>query len=200
MKALLTMFAVCLSLFSLTVMAEEEETNKHSIIIKAGSYTLSSGSQTTFGGTSKFDEDASGVFGGEFTWKMKGMDDVRFGGELLFFSNDYSTNGFKGEVSSLAIMLNVRKYFLEGDFKPFVAGGIGAMSSSFDGFYSGSAGGLAMQFLLGAQYNVSNDFSLYAEYKNIFSADVDAEVKDSSEKAEFDMSGSGLFAGVAIHF
>ena len=196
MKPIAIVATVFIGLISLPVTAEEE-TKKYSVILKTGSYSLSQGTQTVSSYSTKFNKSASGVFAGEFTWGSS--DDIRFGGEIFLHNNDYTSVGFKGEASTTVVMFNARKYFLEDDFRPFIGGGVGAASSDFSGRFVGSAGGLALQVMFGAEYKLSNSVSLYAEYKNILLADVDAETTTGGT-AEFDLSGDGLFAGAAIYF
>lgn len=185
-------------LTSFSAVAEEFE-ERFSILIKTGSYSMSNGTQSTAGGTSVFETDSSSVFSGEVTFKMRNDENIRLGGEIFVFNNKYTNFGITGDALTTAVMFNARMFLLDGDFKPFVGFGAGAVTTTFDGYYSGSAGGLAMQVMIGAEYKISDRIGLYAEYKNLGLATVDNETT-SGQTAEFDMSGAGTFAGVAAYF
>ena len=192
MKSKAIVAAAFISLISLSVTAEEDA-KKYSVILKTGSYSMSTSSQTILARAVKFDDSASGVFGAEFIWNSN--QDVSFGGEVFVHNNDYTASGSPGEASASFIMFNARKHFMEGNFRPFVGAGIGAGSVDLSGSLNGTAGGLAIQVLAGAEYRVADSVGLYVEYKNMLSADLEDDAGES-----VDMTGSGVLAGVAIHF
>lgn len=163
------------------------------IIPKLGSFSLSETQQTTVGVNATYDEDSSGVFAVEYERRLDGG--FSFGGEFVSYTNDYTSSSGSGEADVGVLTFNVKQYFnSSGSFMPFVGAGIGFGVASMSGPISGDAVDLALQIMGGFEYQFTDTIGIYAEYKVISSEPED----DAGETV--DISGSGVFAGLTIHF
>lgn len=165
------------------------------IVIKAGSFKLSDDTQDLSGGISlTFDEDASGVFGVEGEWHVS--DKVAIGGELLSYSNDWDSNvGTSGDVDTIALMFNARRYFGIGKLLRFhIGGGIGFASTDFEGPGGSVSGdGIALQAMGGLRVQ-RGKLGFFSELK-LFVSEPEDDLGD-----EIEVSGTGLFAGITFAF
>lgn len=169
--------------------------NKNTIIIKSGSFNISEASQTIAGSSATFEENSSSVIAIEYSRKFG--NNLTYGGELVKYSNEYATF-ISGDVDTTIIIANIKKYFdLSTHFQPFIGAGAGAVLTTVSGPFDGSAGGFATSLVLGAEIPFEN-IGIHIEYKYL-SATADNETT-SGNTAKFDVSGSGIFAGVSIHF
>ncbi len=165
------------------------------IIVKGGSFNMDDTSQSIdlFPSTvtANFDDDG-GLFSVEYDYMMN--KNLSIGGGIELSSIDYTSSAGSGDMDLAFITFNTKYHFLDGDFKPFIGGAIGAASTDFNGGIIGSSSGLALGFMAGLRYQFSV-VGLYLEYKNYFSADT-----EDSANAEVDVAGDGIFAGIAINF
>ena len=166
-----------------------------SLLIKTGALTLSSETQTILGNDWRFDDSASGIYDIELYYQFDSG--LTVGGELIGYSAEFTTlaNTDKHTVDVLILMGNAKQYFRpESSFQPYIGAGIGVATADVSGpSLSGSTSGLAYQAMAGIEYRGEN-FGVTAEYKFI-----SADTEDSAGQ-KVDVSGSGIFAGIAIHF
>lgn len=165
------------------------------LLLKTGALTLSEDRQTILGDARVFDDSTSGLYGVEALYQFPSG--VSVGGEILGFTANFVTEGSsdRHDVDVLIVFANARQYFrTDASLQPYIGAGIGVAVTDTSGpTIVGSTSGLAYQLLAGAEYR-SGNFGLFAEYKYL-SADT-----ESSNNEKIDVSGSGLFAGVAFHF
>lgn len=180
---------VCASLtFSAAARADWD------LIVKTGAFKLSKDSQTVSGVGLTFDDSASGVFGIEGQYRLR--PDVTLGGELLRYKNDWKSSiGTSGDADTTALMFNIKKYFnTSKKVQPYIGGGIGFASTDLNGpGGTGTGDGLALQAMGGVELRFKK-VGFYSELKWLGAKPED----EAGEK--IDVSGVGLFAGVAIHF
>ncbi len=166
-----------------------------SLLIKTGALTLSAETQTILGSDWRFDDSASGVYDIELYYQFDSG--LTVGGELIGYSAEFSTlaNTDKHNVDVLILMGDAKQYFrTEASFQPYIGAGIGFATTDVSGpSLSGSTSGLAYQAMAGVEYRGEN-IGVTAEYKFI-----SADTEDASGE-KVDVSGSGFFAGIAIHF
>lgn len=168
------------------------------IILKGGNFSLSKTQQTILSTNTIFDEDSSGVIAFEYEWR--GDSGLSFGAEVVSYSNTYTVPTGSGEIDALLLTVNVKQYFRDYSayFKPYIGAGIGAgtadLSTTTGIAFDGSAGGFAYQLMAGLEFHFHDNLGVYAEYKYISS-----ETEDSAGE-KIDISGSGIFAGLSIHF
>jgi hypothetical protein len=163
------------------------------LIAKAGSFQLANDAQTIIGLPRSFSA-ASVAYGIEGEWRME--NGLAFGLEFFGHTQDYTTTASteSGDMVVTNVFLNMKKYFRPNDLvQPYIGVGIGAASSSFSGAITGSAGGFAMQGMTGIALRWQR-FGIYTEFKY-----ESAEVEDAAGTM-VDASGTGLFAGLSVHF
>ncbi len=168
---------------------------KFSLILKAGTHTLTDDIQTLFGIDRSFDDKASGVYAVEGLYQLPHA--ITIGGEVISYSTEFTTSGLsaKHDVDVLEIFVNAKKYFrTDRRIQPFIGAGIGGARTDVSGpTISGAASGVAFQVMAGVEFRVKR-VGLQAEVKHI-SADTE---DDNSEK--IDVSGTGIFLGVRLYF
>jgi len=189
-----------LNLLAISVTNAEEPvpqtTKKNAIIVKAGTFTLAKTEQTIISFDATFDDNSTSVFAVEYTRKFG--DNFTFGGEILHYQNQYAMLSIPGEVETVVFTGNIKKYFdLAKYFQPFIGAGLGVATTNVTGALDGSASGLAASFSVGAEIPFEY-VGIHLEYKYL-SATTDGETT-GGDTAKFDVGGSGLFAGVSIHF
>jgi len=167
--------------------------NKSSFSIKVGDFTLSEKLQNIGGFITEFDDSSSSVFALEYEKQIK--NNLSWGIELINYSNDIiRINGFSVssiDADTLLIMLNGKKYFDASKVvKPFVGAGIGVSAVDING---ASASAIAFQAMAGLKFPFDK-ISAFVEYK-LVSSDAEDSVGD-----KVDVSGSGIFAGIAFNF
>ena len=169
---------------------------KNIIIVKAGTFTLADTDQTLAGTDATFEDTSSSVFSVEYNRKFG--DNFAFGGEMVRYTNDYVGGGLLGEVDTTILMGVIKKYFaLATHFQPFLGMGLGVTSASVTGSLDGNASGTASSFSVGAE--IPFDYvGIHLEYKYLNSTADNETIL--GQTAKFDLSGTGFFAGVAIHF
>ncbi len=165
---------------------------RNAIMLKTGSYTLDSTNQTILSSSATFEEDAESEFAAEYEVRLN--DKVGIGLEIVSFTGNYDILSIPGEAGGLLIMANARRYYDMGEHaRVFFGGGIGSTGVDMSGPVEGNAGGLALQGMIGVEFPFDY-FGLLAEYKYVSAKPED----DNGEKV--DLSGSGLFAGIVVHF
>lgn len=162
------------------------------VITKSGSYKLSDDTQTFAGKTNFFDDSSDSAFSGEFEWRTAG--NISFGGEILVYSHDFTGGGSNGTADTVIVTANIKKYFKASNtIYPFIGFGIGGVVTSLREEFIGSGSGAATQFMAGMQIR-GRRVGFHIEYKLI-----NAKPEDIFDEP-IDVSGSGIFAGLSIHF
>lgn len=179
---------------------------------------------TGFGGTAVFDlqsDTGVGAAAGaklRYTWPFddEPIDQWRdeVGGEGLRISGalesefgyvNGSIEGRAGGVTSdfdydaFTFMVNAYLVLQTGNWRPYAGAGVGAAYLSFDGGAAGSDDtiGLAYQGILGVDYFIRHDWSLFAEYKYL----VFDEVGDLYSSSDIDLIEQHLLLlGARKHF
>ncbi len=169
--------------------------SKFSLILKAGTLTLTDDIQTLFGIDRSFDDNASGVYAVEGLYQLPHA--ITIGGEVISYSTEFTTSGLsdKHDVDVLEIFFNAKKYFrTDRRIQPFIGAGLGGAQADVSGpSISGDVSGVAFQVMAGVEFRIKR-VGLQVEVKHI-SADIE---DDNNEK--FDVSGTGIFLGVRVHF
>lgn len=165
--------------------------NGNSIHIKTGSFRINDATQKVGVATMTFDDSASTVFSIEYERQFG--KDVSWGVELVDYSNDIlasSPSTIANDANTTIVMGTVRKYFdVSINVQPYIGGGAGVSVVTV----YGSGSGLAFQGMAGVKFPFDS-ISAILEYKFISS-----EAEDDIG-ASIDVSGSGIFAGIAINF
>lgn len=165
------------------------------LLLKTGSLTLASEEQTIGIRDYRFDTGSSGVYDIELYYQFESGFSI--GGELIGYSNKFAEAGVPlntGTVDTTIFMGTIRQFFsTESSFQPFIGAGLGVATTDVSGTLSGSTADLAFTGLVGIEYRGEN-VGVVAEYRFI-SADT-----EDSNGAKIDVSASGIFAGLAIHF
>ena len=176
-----------------TEAADEKGTSGVTLIAKLGSFQLASSSQTILGFPRSFSA-ASLAYGLEGEWRL--ANGFAFGVELFGHTQDYTTAGAaaSGDMAVTNVFFNAKKYFRPGAIvQPYLGAGIGVASTSFSGAITGSAGGAAVQGMAGIAFRWQR-VGAYTEFKY-----ERAEIEDAAGE-KVDASGTGLFAGMSVHF
>lgn len=167
------------------------------LLFKGGSYQLGSGAQDILGATRTFTTGGASL-GIEGEWRL--ANGVAFGAEVFSHSHEYTTiaSTATGELSLVHVMVNIKKYFRPGRLvQPYLGAGVGAVNASFSGnsigSITGSATGYGVQAMGGVAFRWPH-VGLYTELKAH-----SATVEDASGQS-VDSSGTGLFAGLSVHF
>ncbi len=163
------------------------------VILKAGSFKLSTANQQWLGVASTVTTKSSGVWGAEAEYQY--YNGFALGLEFVGFKNSWTqTNGAQGSLTTTVFMVNGKKYFPIGEmFRPYVGIGVGSAATSFSGDITGNTSGFSSQLIGGAELRFGK-VGLYLEGKAL-----SAKTKDSNSET-VDVSGKGVFAGVSVHF
>lgn len=185
------------------VVATAEEPDRQgdgsgfTLILKGGSVQLGSDSQTILGLDRSFSSGGS-AFGLEGEWRL--ANGLAFGGEIFSHAHEYTNDTLAGdgEMTGLHVMFNAKKYFRTTRVvQPYVGAGLGAVTASFSAgsgaSITGSSGGYAFQAMGGVAFRWQH-VGFYTELKLH-----KAEAEDADGNT-VDLSGSGLFAGLSVHF
>jgi len=169
------------------------------LIFKGGSFSLGNDAQninaedspgvttnyqTTFGGSAS-------VFGMEAEWRAR--NGWAFGGEAIVHSHGFTTvpTGLfgTGDMQVVSVLANAKKYFRpEAIVQPYLGAGVGFAVVNMSGQLEGTTIGYSLQAMGGVAFRWER-FGLYTEAK--FQANKTPDV---------DASGTGLFAGMSVHF
>ena len=160
--------------------------NGSSLNIKTGSFTLDSQTQNIGGSTYTFDDSSSSVFSVEYE---RGFGkDLSWGVEYLTYSNDIVASSYDADTG--IVMGTIRKYFdVSKHVQPYIGGGAGFSVVTI----GGTGSGMAFQGMAGVKFPF-NGISAILEYKFLSSE------ADDDYGYSVDVSGSGIFAGIAINF
>jgi len=176
---------------------DEKGVSGVTLIVKAGNFQLANDSQAILGSSRSF--SAAGLaYGLEGEWRLK--NGFAFGLELFGHTQDYTTTGStaSGDTSVTNVFINAKKYFRpHAVVQPYIGIGLGSAAASFSSKtasgITGSAGGFALQGMAGMAFRWRH-VGIYSEFKY-----ARAEIEDTAGQA-VDVSGSGLFAGMNVHF
>lgn len=174
----------------LTVSMNTYAESYNNITIKTGSFTLDTQNQTIDSTPVTFNTSSSTVYAIEYERKLR--NNLSFGGELISYKNTFVPGNSKANVTH--VFANFKKYFDVTTYvHPFIGVGAGASTVSLSGGFGGTADGFGVQFMAGIKFPFE-DVSAVVEYK-VISADPSDDFGSS-----VDLSGDGLFAGIAINF
>jgi opacity protein-like surface antigen len=116
---------------------------------------------------------------------------------VIGYSTEFTSVGASDthDVDVLSVFVNARKYFRGGRrIQPFIGAGLGAATADISGpTITGDTFGLAYQLMAGVEFRVAR-VGLQVEAKHI-----SAETEDENNE-KIDVSGSGIFLGVGLHF
>ena len=172
------------------------------VMLKVGALTLSEETQSIrVNGVDYdliFDDSASGVFAVEVYYQFNSG--LAVGGEILNYTANFTTAGIgtdEHDVDVLTVMGIVKQYFRpNSSLQPYLGAGLGVTSTDISGPPGGIAGntsGISYQVLAGIEYRGA-DIGVFGEAKYL-----SADTEDDNNQS-IDVSGTGLFAGVAFHF
>lgn len=187
MKGKILKISALIMMLGFSVNSSAESYNN--ITVKLGSFTLGSQNQTVITAET-FDTSSSGVFSVEYERKFG--KNLTYGGELIRYKNTYDSG--TSSATATHVFANIKKYFdVATHVKPFIGAGAGVSSASLTGSTFGTVSGFGVQFNAGIKFPF-DEVSAVIEYKTI-SAEPDDAIGQS-----VDISGDGLFAGLAINF
>ena len=173
------------------------------LIAKVGSFQLASSPQTIVGLSRDFSA-ASVAYGVEGEWRLS--NGFAFGLELFGHSQDYITASpsiESGDMTVTNVYINAKKYFRPNAvFQPYIGVGLGSATADFSagggGGVTGSAGGFAVQGMAGLAFRWQH-VGIYTELKYA-RAEIDATNATTGASETIDASGTGVFAGMNVHF
>jgi opacity protein-like surface antigen len=165
------------------------------LTLKTGTLTLSNGMQTILAVDRDFDDNASGIFAAEFDYQFE--NGLSVGGEFIKYSANFTTVGLSDThtVDVSVVLVNAKQYFrTRSGLQPYLSAGAGYAVTNVSGpTISGNTAGVAYQVSTGLQYRGSN-VGVFGELKYI-----GARTEDDNGET-IDVTGAGLFAGIAFHF
>jgi len=172
------------------------------LIFKLGTFTLSEENQTILSNTRNFDSSASSPYALEAYYQFDSG--LALGGELISYTANFSTVGFndKYDVDVLLLLANAKQYFrTQSSLQPYLGAGLGVAATDVNvttvdaGIdpVSGNTSSIAYQILAGVEYR-SSSVGVFGEVKYI-----GADTEDKAGE-KIDVSGTGIFGGVAFHF
>lgn len=166
------------------------------LALKTGSFKLADESQTVIS-PQQFDSSASSLYAIEGEGFIN--DNLSVGGEYLHYSNAFTDvlSGVAGKMTTTVYLVNAKYYFGSSAWRPYVGGGLGAATSSFNGPLTGDLGGVAVQAFGGVQWRWQW-IGVRAEYKFLKANTDGTNTAGGTEK--MDASGSGFFLGASFHF
>lgn len=165
------------------------------LMFKVGALTLSEDTQMITGANRRFDNSVSGLYAIEAYYQFD--TGLTLGGEIMHYTTEFTTVGFndRHDVDVIVLMANTKKYFhTSSRLQPFIGVGIGFASTNISGpAINGYTYGLAYQLMAGVEYRGTN-MGVFGEVKYV-GADT-----ESKYDVNIDVSGIGIFAGIAFHF
>ena len=173
------------------------------LIAKVGSFQLASSPQTIVGLSRDFSA-ASVAYGVEGEWRLS--NGFAFGLELFSHSQDYITASpsiQSGDMTVANVFINAKKYFRPNAVvQPYIGVGLGSATADFSagsgGGITGSAGGFAVQGMAGLAFRWQQ-VGIYTELKYT-RAEIDATNAITGASETTDVSGTGVFVGMNVHF
>jgi len=183
-----------------TQVTSEDQAEKDSsvtLLLKLGSYQLASGTQTIISANRDFSA-MSVAYGLEGEWRLRSG--LAFSLELFGHTQEYTTTASaeSGDMAVYNFFINMKEYFRTNEIvQPYIGFGVGTTAARFSagtgGGITGSAGGFAVQGVAGVAFRW-RDVGIYTELKL-----KRAEIEDKAGQS-VDVSGTGLFAGLSVHF
>lgn len=172
------------------------------LIAKAGSFRLSTESQTILGLSRSFTA-ANVAYGVEGEWRSQSG--FAFGVEAFGHTQDYITVGSaeSGDMAVTSVFFNFKKYFRPNAVvQPYFGLGIGGaavnVTAGTSGGITGTAGGFAAQGMAGIAFRWRH-VGIYTEIK-YERAVIEANDTGTGLVETLDLSGAGVFAGLNVHF
>lgn len=185
--------------------AVEEESGEGGVtlIAKVGSFQLASASQRIVALSREFSA-ASVAYGLEGEWRFS--NGFALGLEVFGHTQDYTTAAPSTESGDMAVtnlFFNAKKYFRpQAMVQPYIGIGLGSATASLaagsNGGVTGNAAGFAVQGMVGLAVRWQH-VGIYTEIK-YERAELDATNTVTGLSETVDVSGSGLFAGMSVHF
>ncbi len=173
------------------------------LIAKAGSFRLSTESQTILGLSRSFTAANVAAYGVEGEWRSQSG--FAFGVEAFGHTQDYITVGSaeSGDMAVTSVFFNFKKYFRPNAVvQPYFGIGIGGAAASLtagtSGGITGNAGGFAAQGMAGIAFRWRH-VGIYTEIK-YERAELEATNAGTGVAETIDASGAGVFAGMSVHF
>lgn len=167
------------------------------IIIKGGSHQLAETANIISGfppTVVNFDDRSTSALGIEYEWRFpKGF---TVGAELSGFRHEWTSSiATTGDLATLNFLVNGKKYFAVTKwFNPFVGFGVGAATGDFEGPGGNTTiGGFAAQVMAGIEFRFQQ-VGIYTEVRH-FVAEPEDDYGD-----DIDVSGTGVYGGLSIHF
>jgi len=168
------------------------------LILKGGSFQLANDSQTIVLLNRTFSA-ASLAYGLEGEWRLE--NGFAFGMELFGHSQDYTTAGSTapGDMTVTSVFFNAKKYFRPSAVvQPYIGVGFGSATTDLSGAITGSAAGYALQGMAGVAFRWRH-VGIYTEFKYAH-AETEGTNTDTGLPEIVDVSGTGLFVGMSVHF
>jgi opacity protein-like surface antigen len=169
------------------------------LIVKGGTFEMSSGDQTVGSAPSTFETASKPAAGIELEWRSRSG--LAAGGEVFYYKNEFTSNatGAAAEQEVYAVMLNGKYYFRAADwFYPYLGAGVGLATASYGGALAGDASGLAYQGLAGAEFRFSG-VGLHLQFKYL-AATTEGKIVTSGATEEVKIGGAGVLAGISFIF
>ena len=186
-------------------VADEPAASGITLMGKVGSFSLASDAQTVLGGARTF-AATNVAYGIEGEWRFRSGFAV--GLEFFGHSQEYTTDGFSGsgEMTATNLLFNFKKYFRPSAVvQPYLGVGFGSTiadfspgSSSGISGITGTIGGFAVQGMAGVAFRWRH-VGIYTEFKYV-SAEAEGTDSFTGLSESVDLSGTGLFAGMNVHF
>jgi hypothetical protein len=171
----------------------------NTIILKAGTYKLSKGTQDFLSATHSFDTKSTSVWGLGYEYRV--WRGVAVGAEYSQFKNSLTTTS-TSETSTMdtrLLLVKVKKYFELSDLiQPYIGLGIGAAWANFDGAVTGNTIGAAYEGVGGVDFRFKR-IGIYTELRYL-SSTTSGKEEGTDNNVDVHVTGSGAFAGVSVHF
>jgi hypothetical protein len=171
----------------------------NTIILKAGTYKMSKGTQDFLSATRTFDTKSKSVWGAEYEYRV--WRGVAVGAEYGQFKNSFTSSGtsVRSNMDVKLFLVKAKKYFEMSDlFQPYVGVGVGAAWANFDGAVTGDTVGAAYEAVGGMDFRFKY-VGVYTELRYL-SSTTSGKQKDTDNTVDVHVTGSGAFAGVSFHF
>lgn len=165
------------------------------LMFKAGALSLSEDTQMILGDDYSFDQSVSGLYAIEAYYQYDSG--FTLGAEILRYTAAFTTVGLNDthEINVTILSANAKKYFRTiSSLQPFIGVGIGYVRTNISGpTLTGNTDGFSYQVMTGLEYR-GNNIGVFGEVKYV------GAKTESDNDVSIDVSGAGVFAGIALHF
>jgi opacity protein-like surface antigen len=169
------------------------------LIVKGGTFEMSSGDQTVGSAPSTFETASKPAAGIELEWRSRSGPAV--GAEVFYYKNEFATAATSSIAKQeiYATMVNGKYYFRVAEwFYPYVGAGVGLAVASYGGNLTGNADGLAFQGLAGAEFRFSG-VGLHLQVKYL-AATTEGTLATTGATEKVKVGGAGALAGISFVF